>query len=288
MGDSTNLPLEGLRSLLDLTAEAACLVDAKNWQVMYANSRLARLTGASEESLAGSGLLELVPELGESGARMQLAGLASGKTDAAQIDLRDAADRDESAFAVARVRRVASENGVWLAVVLEAASAGAADESARREGIDPLTGLADRGVILDRLSRIIHGDRLEDRRCAVLFVDVDGFKQVNDVYGHLVGDRVLGEVARRLKGCLRARDCVARFGGDEFLVLLERIGSRAEIDAVVRRVQAAFARAIVLSQGEVMLGVSIGAARAGEDGNTPEALIDAADRAMYAAKRATA
>jgi diguanylate cyclase (GGDEF)-like protein len=288
MGDSTNLPLEGLRSLLDLTAEAACLVDAKNWQVIYANSRLARLTGASEESLAGSGLFELVPELGESGARMRLAGLASGKTDAAQIDLRDAADRDESAFAVARVRRVASENGVWLAVVLEAASAGAADESARREGIDPLTGLADRGVILDRLSRIIHGDRLEDRRCAVLFVDVDGFKQVNDVYGHLVGDRVLGEVARRLKGCLRARDCVARFGGDEFLVLLERIGSRAEIDAVVRRVQAAFARAIVLSQGEVMLGVSIGAARAGEDGNTPEALIDAADRAMYAAKRATA
>ena len=111
-------------------------------------------------------------------------------------------------------------------MVLETASAGAADESSRREGIDPLTGLADRGVILDKLSRIIHGDRLEDRRCAVLFVDVDGFKQVNDVYGHLVGDRVLGEVARRLKGCLRARDCVARFGGDEFLVLLERIGGR--------------------------------------------------------------
>jgi diguanylate cyclase len=172
--------------------------------------------------------------------------------------------------------------------VLETASAGAADESSRREGIDPLTGLADRGVILDRLSRIIHGDRLEDRRCAVLFVDVDGFKQVNDVYGHLVGDRVLGEVARRLKGCLRARDCVARFGGDEFLVLLERIGSQGEIDSVVRRVQAAFARPIELTQGSVILGVSVGAARAGEDGNTPEALIDAADRAMYAAKRATA
>ena len=143
-----------------------------------------------------------------------------------------------------------------MAIVLEPASAGAADESARREGIDPLTGLADRGVILDRLSRIIHGDRLEDRRFAVLFVDVDGFKQVNDVYGHLIGDRVLGEVARRLAGCV-ARDCVARFGGDEFLVLLERIGSRGEIDSVVRRVEAAFARLIVLPQGEVMLGVSV-------------------------------
>ena len=172
-------------------------------------------------------------------------------------------------------------------MVLETESAGAADESSRREGIDPLTGLADRGVILDKLSRIIHGDRLEDRRCAVLFVDVDGFKQVNDVYGHLVGDRVLCEVARRL-GRLRARDCVARFGGDEFLVLLERIGGRDEIDSVVRRVQTAFVRPIVLPQGEVTLGVSVGAARAGENGNSPEALIDAADRAMYAAKRATA
>jgi diguanylate cyclase (GGDEF)-like protein len=288
MGDLSNLPLEGLRSLLDLTDDAACLVDAKNWQIMYANSRLIRLTEASPSVLASANLFELVPELEEADARLQLAELASGKVDSAQIELRAAAGIDESAFAVARVRRVPGMDGAWLAIVLETASAGAADESLRREGIDPLTGLADRGVILDRLSRIIHGDRLDDRRCAVLFIDVDGFKQVNDAHGHLVGDRVLGEVARRLKGCLRTRDCVARFGGDEFLVLLERIGSRKEIDSVVRRVQAAFSRPIALAQGAVLLGVSVGAARAGDDGNTPEALIDAADRAMYAAKRATA
>lgn len=288
MGDLSNLPLEGLRSLLDLTDDAASLVDARTWQIMYANSRLIRLTGASPAVLESTNLFELVPELNEADARLQLAELSAGKIDAAQIELRAAVGVEDSAFVLARVRRVPGVAGNWLAIVLETPSAGAADESLRREGIDPLTGLADRGVILDRLARIIHGDRLDDRRCAVLFIDVDGFKQVNDAHGHLVGDRVLGEVARRLKGCLRARDCVARFGGDEFLVLLERIGSRKEIDSVVRRVQAAFARPIALSQGEVMLGVSVGAARAGDDGDTPEALIDAADRAMYAAKRATA
>jgi diguanylate cyclase (GGDEF)-like protein/PAS domain S-box-containing protein len=288
MGDSTNLPLEGLRSLVDLTGEAACLVDASTWRIEFVNSPLAQLTGIAVESIVGRTLFELAPELQDAAVRVQLIELAAGKRESARIDFRDLADHNGSPFVELRVRRVATQSGVWLAMVLETESAGAADESSRREGIDPLTGLADRGVILDKLSRIIHGDRLEDRRCAVLFIDVDGFKQVNDVYGHLVGDGVLGEVARRLKGCLRARDCVARFGGDEFLVLLERIGGRGEIDAVVRRVQAAFARPIVLPQGEVTLGVSVGAARAGEDGNTPEALIDAADRAMYAAKRTPA
>lgn len=288
MGDSSNLPVEGLRFLVDLTGEAACLVDASDWTIVYANSRLARLTGCRDGDATGRGLFELVPELEDVNVRVLLAELAGGKRDAAAIDIGDRTGRSESPFGELRVRRAAIDDRVWLAMVLETASAGAADESSRREGIDPLTGLADRGVILDKLSRIVHGDRFEDRRCAVLFIDVDGFKQVNDVYGHLVGDRVLVEVARRLSGSVRARDCVARFGGDEFLVLLERIGGGGEIESVVRRVHAAFARPIVLPQGAVLLSVSVGAARAGDDGSTPEALIDAADRAMYTAKRAPA
>jgi diguanylate cyclase (GGDEF)-like protein len=152
--------------------------------------------------------------------------------------------------------------------------------------VDPLTGLYDRAYILEKLRELVGGDREEDGRCVVLFVDVDGFKQVNDSYGHLVGDRVLAEVARRLASTVRSRDHIARFGGDEFLVLLERVNDPSIIEPVVQRIQAAFERPISLPQGEVTLSVSVGAARAGEAAHTAEALIDAADRAMYAVKRA--
>src|SRR5262245_42928636 len=87
MGDLSNLPLECLRSLLDLTDDAACLVDGKSWQIMYANSRLIRLTGASPAVLASTNLFELVPELEQADARLQLAELAAAKIDSAQIEL---------------------------------------------------------------------------------------------------------------------------------------------------------------------------------------------------------
>jgi diguanylate cyclase (GGDEF)-like protein len=119
----------------------------------------------------------------------------------------------------------------------------------------------------------------------VLFLDLDGFKVVNDSHGHLVGDEVLQEVARRLTSCVRAADVVARFGGDEFVVLLDRVASNVAIAPVLRRLEAAFERPIAIPQGNVKLGVSVGVALAGVDGSTAEELIRAADRAMYAAKR---
>jgi diguanylate cyclase (GGDEF)-like protein len=288
MGDATNLPLESLRSLVDLGGEAACLVDAEGWRIVYANPQLLQLAGSSGEPPAASSIFDLVPELETPAIRVQLAELAVGEFDAAHIDCRAAADCVSSPIVEIRVCRVATKGGALLAMVLATSPAAGNRDARRREGIDPLTGLADRGMILDKLSKNIHGDRLADQRCAVLFIDVDGFKQVNDSYGHLVGDRVLCEVARRLAASVRAGDHVARFGGDEFLVLLEHVGGRGEIEPVVRRIQAAFRRPISLPRGEVTLSVSVGAARAGDDGGSVEALIDAADRAMYAAKRASA
>jgi diguanylate cyclase (GGDEF)-like protein len=285
--ESTNVPLEGLHTLVDLGGEGACLVDPRGWRLVYANPQFVRLVGSSHKSRTELSLFELVPGLETPAVRKLLAELADGKRVEARIDCSAASDRIDGPVGEIRVRRVEAKDGVLLAMVWGASSVAGEHEATRREGIDPLTGLADRGYILDKLEKIIHGDRMEDQRCAVLFIDVDGFKQVNDAYGHLVGDRVLGEVARRLAACVRAVDCVARFGGDEFLVLLERIGGLGEVTPVVRRIQAAFARPISFPQGEITLSVSVGVARAGDDGGTPEALIDAADRAMYAAKRAT-
>jgi diguanylate cyclase (GGDEF)-like protein len=288
MEGSANLPEDALRSIVELVAEPACLIAVDGWRILYANPAFGRLANANSEraSWEVGGLFAAFPDLDSAAVRMQLNELVQGNRLTARIDCASA--HRHSLISEIRARRIETAGGALLALVLGSATAEDAD-AARGKAIDPLTGLADRAFILDKLNNILRGDRQEDRGCVVLFVDVDGFKQVNDSYGHLMGDRVLGEVARRLAASVRARDHVARFGGDEFLVLLERVSDRAIIERVVQRIQAAFDRPIVLPQGEVTLSVSVGAAQAGDaESTTAEALIDAADRAMYAAKRATA
>ena len=150
---------------------------------------------------------------------------------------------------------------------------------------DPLTGLADRAVLLERISTLLGGERAADRRFAVLFIDLDNFKQLNDAHGHLVGDRALEEVARRLADCVRAGDTIARFGGDEFVALIERISGWQDIEPVVDRIHAALAEPIALPDGEVTLSASIGVAEANRSHVSAADLLHEADRAMYASKR---
>jgi len=279
MSNPTELPLEGLQALVDLAEDGACLLEPGTGRIIYANARLRELVDSSAEPSAAASIFRLIPQLQTPAAGQQLADLADGKHAETRIDFGGTEKLPRGDFAAALVRRVETPGGLLLAMILKTTAVA---------GVDPLTGLSDRADILARLSQVVRGDRSEDLRSAVLFVDVDGFKQVNDSHGHLVGDAVLREVARRLAGCVRTGDHVARFGGDEFLVLLENVAGAEEIEPAVRRIRAAFARPIALSRGEVTLGVSIGAAQAGVDGRSPEALIDAADRAMYAAKHAPA
>jgi diguanylate cyclase (GGDEF)-like protein len=152
---------------------------------------------------------------------------------------------------------------------------------------DPLTGLHDRAFLISRLAALLAGDRSADQQFVVLFVDVDGFKRVNDAYGHLVGDGVLREVACRLKSCVREHDQVVRFGGDEFVVLAERISASTDIQPIIDRIHAILEDPITLPDGETTLTVSIGVTEASPDHRSPDDVLAAADRAMYASKRLT-
>lgn len=286
MEDSTNLPADALRSLVELMSEPACLVAADEWRILYSNPAFVRRSLIGEDEIGDGGFFAAFPELNSTAIRMQLAEVVNGKRKSARFES-GASSHLAGAIGAIRASRFVSERGVILAIVLEERSV-VKREEATSHTVDPLTGLYDRAYILEKLRALVGGDREGDGHCVVLFVDVDGFKQVNDSYGHLIGDRVLAEVARRLASAVRARDHIARFGGDEFLVVLERVSDPAVIEPVVRRIQTAFRQPIELPQGEVSLSVSVGAARAGEQGRTAEALIDAADRAMYASKRAPA
>jgi diguanylate cyclase (GGDEF)-like protein len=151
---------------------------------------------------------------------------------------------------------------------------------------DPLTGLADREFLMQRVATLLEGERTVDRQFAVVFLDLDNFKQVNDEFGHLIGDNVLREAARRIAGCLRNGDRVVRYGGDEFVAIVEGVTSATEVEPVIGRIHLALASPIAVPGGLVSLSLSAGVAWASEAGGSPAELLAAADRAMYAAKRA--
>jgi diguanylate cyclase (GGDEF)-like protein len=160
------------------------------------------------------------------------------------------------------------------------------EEETRHQALhDPLTGLPNRVLFRDRLEHALARATRSASSVAVMFLDVDNFKVINDSLGHEAGDSVLVELAPRLAQALRSGDTVARFGGDEFVLLCEEIQDEAEALEIAERVQECFARPFLLRGAEHVVTASIGVAvrSSGEDG--PEGLIRDADAAMYHAKQ---
>jgi diguanylate cyclase (GGDEF)-like protein/PAS domain S-box-containing protein len=150
---------------------------------------------------------------------------------------------------------------------------------------DAMTDLPNRALFMDRLRNAIRRSKRSDEyRLAVLFLDVDRFKIVNDSLGHTAGDDLLKAIARRLEGCLRPGDTVARFGGDEFTMLLEDIGHAGQATRVAERIQMELAVPFRLQGQEVFATASMGIAYAGAGYARPEDLLRDADNAMYRAK----
>ena len=149
---------------------------------------------------------------------------------------------------------------------------------------DPLTGLPNRVLLLERLEGALARARRHNHRVAVLFLDLDHFKVVNDSLGHGLGDRLLIAIAERLAVALRPGDTVARFGGDEFVVLCEDLVSPHDAIAIAERVDQAITGPFVIDDTEVFIGVSIGIALPDDADAEPETLIRDADAAMYRAK----
>jgi diguanylate cyclase (GGDEF)-like protein len=149
---------------------------------------------------------------------------------------------------------------------------------------DPLTGLANRRLFYDRLQQAIRHTFRYGGKVGILYLDMDRFKDINDLHGHHIGDAVLMEVAQRLKDCVRESDSVARLGGDEFVVLLEGVQGRQDCIAAALKIEQSLARTTRFGDLHLEIDASIGQALYPDDGSDEDALIRAADAAMYRVK----
>jgi diguanylate cyclase (GGDEF)-like protein/PAS domain S-box-containing protein len=149
---------------------------------------------------------------------------------------------------------------------------------------DGVTGLPNRTLALERLQNAVAAARRDQRPLAILFIDVDHFKKINDTLGHAQGDLLLELVGERMKACIREPDTVARMGGDEFAVILPDVRDSQDVAAVARRILDSFAKPFKLDGFETFVTASIGIALGPENGDDAETLLRNADAALYSAK----
>lgn len=152
---------------------------------------------------------------------------------------------------------------------------------------DALTGLPNRMLLMDRLAQLLARALRQERRLAVMFLDLDDFKLVNDAHGHEAGDQLLRFVAERLRAAVRVDDTVARMGGDEFIILIEGMENQQALETVRQKIQQKLSEGFLVEGQLVGVRASIGVAMFPEDGDNPEALIRQADMRMYADKNAS-
>tara|TARA_R110002049_G_scaffold71546_2_gene184205 strand:+ start:2178 stop:3359 length:1182 start_codon:yes stop_codon:yes gene_type:complete len=149
---------------------------------------------------------------------------------------------------------------------------------------DSLTGLPNRLLLMERLTQAIGMAKRQQKQIAVLFLDLDYFKQINDSYGHAVGDDLLQEVAAEILSCVRATDTVSRIGGDEFVILLTQVEAMQDAAHIAEKLLAKFALPRFIDGRELQIGLSIGISSYPENGQDAETLMHNADTAMYTTK----
>jgi diguanylate cyclase (GGDEF)-like protein len=186
--------------------------------------------------------------------------------------------KGQASFAIAMIQDVTQRKDAEAALLSQAAL------NEHQAQHDALTGLANRTLFHARIGQAVNARRRTDARTAVVVIDLDGFKEINDSLGHAAGDALLVELSRRFEAALRSSDTVARLGGDEFGVLLPQLSSRDDVLRALERMRGAIETPITLQGLSLSLEASIGIALYPEDGEEVETLLRCADGAMYHAK----
>ncbi|HXY94718.1 MAG TPA: EAL domain-containing protein [Acidimicrobiia bacterium] len=252
------------------------------------NRAMVQILGRSTEELLRATARDLTHPEHHDAAAGALRELRSGAAPSCRLELRFVHHDGHPVWVSLSTSIVRDLNGEPLYFVLQLediTERKASGEALAHQAIhDPLTGLPNRLLFVDRLGRELSRAASMHTRVAVLFLDLDRFKVVNDSLGHSAGDRLLVAVADRLSGTMRPDDVVARFGGDEFVVLCQNVTSVETAELIAERVAEVIKKPVALVEGEVFVTASIGIALSDGQSETPETLLRNADAAMYRAK----
>ncbi len=277
---------EWFRGLVQNSSDVMAVVD-ENGSFTYASPAVFDLLGMRPDQIQGRNVLELLPPdqvrriqklrhdlaHGAVGSRTIEVSLAhaSGQWRTVEVTLTDRRSDDAVRGLVLNIRDISDRKRL--------------EEDLRHQILhDDLTGLGSRVQFTDNLTEALRRQGPGPGKVAVLFIDVDDFKNINDSLGHAAGDQVLVEISSRLLGRLRLHDRAARFGGDEFAVLLTDVYSGTDITTIADRVVEELSRPVRLMGNEIRIGVSIGIAVDEDGSQSPEDILRAADVAMYEAK----
>ncbi len=270
--------------LIHLMLDTVFVVDGDN-QIVFVSDACEALLGYRADALVGTLITHYMHPEDLARTRASIVRVMNGQS---HVDFRNRYIRkDGSVVHILWAAFWSEEVGARIGVARDVTALTQAEEELRfLAHHDPLTGLTNRSLFNDRLDQALHSAKSRNRSLALLFLDINDFKGINDVHGHAMGDRVLCVIARRLERCVLDSDLVARMGGDEFTVLLTDTPSREAISAKVVQILAVMAEPLGAEFGGVkMPSCSIGVAVYPIDGEDADTLLSHADGDMYRIKR---
>jgi diguanylate cyclase (GGDEF)-like protein/PAS domain S-box-containing protein len=277
---------ERFRRIVHNAEEGIWEIDAAA-RTSFVNPKMAQMLGYSIEDMLEQPLVAFMDEEGRSILERNIARRQQGLSERHEFKFlrKDGSDL----WATLATNPIFDADGSYrgaLALVTDVtASRASAELIWHQANFDELTALPNRHMFNDRLSQEIKKARREGLQLALLFIDLDGFKEVNDTLGHQQGDAVLVEAARRIGLCVRNSDTVARLGGDEFTVILSGLEGAHGVDRIAESMLAMLSRPVPLEGAQATVSASIGIALYPADAASPEDLLRSADQAMYAAKQ---
>jgi diguanylate cyclase (GGDEF)-like protein/PAS domain S-box-containing protein len=253
----------------------------------YAGASTARLLGYSEEDLVGTSFLGYVHPRERQATRRIFADLVAGRRQESQGELRFMHKSGTWVWLEGFAQNLLHDPSVGAIIInyRDISQRKATEKQLEYQAYyDALTGLPNRLLFRDRVVNALPQARRNRRALAVMYLDLDHFKLVNDGLGHSIGDALLSEVAMRLQGCIRASDTISRLGGDEFTILVTEISDSDAAAGVARKILQCFTRPFRVEAHELFITASIGISLFPSDGDDVETLLKCADSAMYRAK----